>query len=162
MRGNVEIPWDSSNAFSCLAAFVQLILTCWLKDNLWSRKTPNMLTCGSGFKVMSSIHSDMLGLSIFLDYNNINWNFDGVWISDQEWVLLNIFLDSTNFVFHLLRITFIFDRHPCSWANRAHYEIRRLNFSYCLQSLVPCNWLARGRGYTIIRNNIDCAYTLLR
>ena len=66
-----------ANAFSCLAAFVQLILTCWLKENLSSRKTPNILTCGSGFKVISSIHSDILNLSILLDDNNINWNFDG-------------------------------------------------------------------------------------
>ena len=66
-----------ATAFSSLAAFVQLILTCWLEGNLSSRKTPSILTCGSGFKMISTMHSDILHLSILLDANSINWNFDG-------------------------------------------------------------------------------------
>ena len=40
-------------------------------------KTPSILTCSSCFKTISSVHSDMLHLSILLDDNNINWNLDG-------------------------------------------------------------------------------------
>ena len=38
---------------------------------------PNILTYGSDFKIISSIHNDMLNLSLLLDDKNINWNFDG-------------------------------------------------------------------------------------
>ena len=49
-----------AKAFNCLAAFMQLILTCWLKGNLSWRKTHSIVTWGSGFQMMSSMHCDMI------------------------------------------------------------------------------------------------------
>ena len=45
-------------------------------DIIYRQKTPRILTCGPGFKIISLIHSDMLHLSILLDDKNMNWNFD--------------------------------------------------------------------------------------